>query len=397
MPLRRVRIPALVHHRPTGRARVRVGGRDIYLGRFGTSESVEKYRKLVADLLTSGTSLPSEPAVAAASAQGLSVNELLLAYWRFAEGYYRKDGKPTSEQHLLRVVMRHLREEFGTTPAGDFGPLRLKLLREVMIGKGMARSSVNQQIGRAKRIFRWAVENELVPAPVYQALAAVAGLRKGRTVAREPTPVLPVSKATIDATLPHLNRQVGAMVRLQALTGMRPGEVCRLRPCEVDTSGKVWEYRPGSHKTDHHGHARVVYIGPKGQRVLAPWLTGRAADAHCFSPAEAKAERHVAMRKARKTRVQPSQRNRAKRNPKRQPGDRYATASYANAIERACLKAGIEPWAPNRIRHTRATAVRKQFGLEAAQVTLGHSKANTTEVYAERDAELARRVASEMG
>ena len=42
-------------------------------------------------------------------------------------------------------------------------------------------------------------------------------------------------------------------------------------------------------------------------------------------------------------------------------------------------------WAPNRLRHTRATEVRKQFGLEAAQVILGHAKADVTQVYAERD------------
>ena len=57
----------------------------------------------------------------------------------------------------------------------------------------------------------------------------------------------------------------------------------------------------------------------------------------------------------------------------------------------------IEAWHPHQLRHLRATEVRKQFGLEAAQVTLGHTRADVTQVYAERNSELATRVAREMG
>ena len=49
------------------------------------------------------------------------------------------------------------------------------------------------------------------------------------------------------------------------------------------------------------------------------------------------------------------------------------------------------------MRHTVGTAVRKRFGLEAAQVVLGHSQADVTQIYAERDLELAKQVAREMG
>jgi len=54
-------------------------------------------------------------------------------------------------------------------------------------------------------------------------------------------------------------------------------------------------------------------------------------------------------------------------------------------------------WHPHQLRHLAATKLRQQFGLEAAQVWLGHSSALVTEaVYAERDqkrlAELARQI-----
>ena len=65
------------------------------------------------------------------------------------------------------------------------------------------------------------------------------------------------------------------------LTGCRPAEVCLVRPCDVDTSGDVWIYRPELHKTEHHGRERIICIGPKGQDVLRPYLL-RAEGAYCF-------------------------------------------------------------------------------------------------------------------
>jgi integrase len=54
-------------------------------------------------------------------------------------------------------------------------------------------------------------------------------------------------------------------------------------------------------------------------------------------------------------------------------------------------------WCPLQLRHTAATTIRKRFGLEAAQTVLGHSKADVTQIYAERDYTLAARVAREVG
>ena len=82
------------------------------------------------------------------------------------------------------------------------------------------------------------------------------------------------------------------MIRFQRLTGCRPGEVCILRPCDVDTSGEVWAYRPESHKTEHHGRDRVIFLGPKAQDVLRPYLL-RDKTAYCFVPAESERKRNA--------------------------------------------------------------------------------------------------------
>jgi integrase len=180
------------------------------------------------------------------------------------------------------------------------------------------------------------------------------------------------------------------------LTGMRPGEVCRLTPGEVDRTGPVWLYSPRRHKTAQKGKVRVVPIGPRAQAVLAPFLAGDSA-APAFSPRAARAERHRAMRAVRKAKVQPSQAGRKKAKPTRSPAAGYTTALYAAAVSRAAKKAGVGHFHPNQLRHLFATEVRKAHGLEAAQVLLGHSRADVTQVYADRDLNSAVSVASRVG
>ena len=77
------------------------------------------------------------------------------------------------------------------------------------------------------------------------------------------------------------------------------------------------------------------------------------------------------------------------RNPKRQPGEQYSVESYRQAIERACKKASVPHWHPHQLRHNAATFLRKEFGLEAARIILGHKSAAITEIYAELDREKA--------
>ena len=59
--------------------------------------------------------------------------------------------------------------------------------------------------------------------------------------------------------------------------------------------------------------------------------------------------------------------------------------------------AGVPHWHPNQLRHLFATEVRRVHSLEAAQVLLGHSQADVTQVYAERDFALAAGVAAKIG
>ena len=72
------------------------------------------------------------------------------------------DGKQTSEVANLRPIIRRLKMLYGRTRAAAFGPLALKAIRQGMIDDGLARGTINKAVNRVRRIFKWAVENQLV-------------------------------------------------------------------------------------------------------------------------------------------------------------------------------------------------------------------------------------------
>lgn len=390
MPAQALHVPKYGLHKLTGQARVFLHGKDYYLGKYGSEESRQRYQQFVSSWLAASRTQPRVGPLPA----DLRVSELLLAYLAFAEGYYVKNGVKTSEYGCIKLAIRPLEELYDVLPVAEFGPLKLKSVRQKMLGADLSRGVINQHICRIKRIFRWGVENELVPPSVYHGLQAVRGLAKGRSEARETEPVRPVSEADVNAIKPHVSAQVWAMVELQRLTGMRPGEVRTTRGGDLDMTGKLWEYRPVGHKTEHHDRARIILLGPRAQAVINEFLKPDMYG-YLFRPQDAEAARSAERRRNRQSHMTPSQRMRKRKQ--RRLRDLYTKDSYVRVIRRACEKARIPSWHPNQLRHTAGTQIRKQLGLEAAQVLLGHAKADVTQVYAERDLELAREIAAKFG
>jgi integrase len=382
------RTPSYRLHKPTNQAVVTIGGRDYYLGTYNSAKSRAEYDRLISEWLANGRQL--------AAIQAATVNELMVGYIRHVDSYYVKDGSPTSEAGLIRLSLRVLKNLYGHTIAKDFGPLALKTLRQAYIDSGLCRSEVNRRTRHVVQFFKWAVENEFIPASVHHGLRAVSSLRKGRTNVRETEPIKPVPDAHVDAILPHVSRQVSAMITLQRLTGMRPGEVTIMRTIDLDRRGSIWEYIPGRHKTEHHNKDRQIFLGPKAQEILRSWLRPDVEE-YLFSPKEAEAERLAGMRLRRKTPVQPFQRDRRKLGRARSFADFYTVRAYYTAIRRGCLKAGVPPWGANRLRHNAATRLRREFGLDVARVILGHSSPAVTEIYAEVDREKAIAVMERVG
>jgi integrase len=172
---------------------------------------------------------------------------------------------------------------------------------------------------------------------------------------------------------------------------------------------------------------RKIFIGPEGQKVMLPFMD-RDPESFCFRPVEAKEEQSKTRRAERKTPLTPSQKKRKRvANSKRTAGVCYTNDSYRRAIVRACELAfgmpeqlrSISPkmtvdereqlkqdasawraehcWTPNQLRHSRATSLEEQFGLEAAQVVLGHSDPRVTRIYAERNLKQAAEIMAKVG
>ena len=415
-----VRVPKYRHHKHSGQAYVELNGHFHYLGKFDSQSSHEEYKQLIAKYLAQKpTVLDDTP-----PAPTLTIEELILRYFRFAKTYYVRNGVETEEVGTLRIALRRLRGLYGSVDATKFGPKSFKTFIDSMVQEGLSRKYINDSIGRVKRLFKWGVAEELIPPDVFHGLSAVSGLRKGRSGARETDKILPVSDEVIEATLLHLPEVVSDMVRLQRLAGTRPAEVCILRPCDLDRTGEIWTYTPQWHKTDYADKERVIPIGPRAQEILRRYLA-RDAETYCFRPCDSERKRRATQHMLRKTPINCGNRPGVFKvdEPRRTAGDYYTTSSYRRAIQRACDKAFPHPtlnkkrsveltgkerqelqtwqtehrWAPNQLRHSAGTAVRKMFGLEASQVMLGHSSANVTQIYAERDLDLAVRVAKEVG
>lgn len=181
-----------------------------------------------------------------------------------------------------------------------------------------------------------------------------------------------------------------------------------MSPGRLDTSKDPWEYRPVSHKTAQLGKGRVIFIGPKAQDALRPYLI-RPDDQHCFRPVDSETKRRRALNDARKTPLSCGNKpgSNRRRRPAHQPGEAYQKDALNRAVRRAVDKLneerkcnGLEPiprWTPYQLRHAWGTRVRKDFGLEHAQCVLGHSQAKVTEIYAARDQEKAREAIRRIG
>jgi integrase len=421
--------------------------RDYWLGPYNTPHSREKYHRIIADWEANGRRLIEPPRDESAVPASMTVIELCRRHIEWATTHL-------GEQDMgnLRAVTRVLIQLCGTIAADAFGPNKLRIVREAMIRgdpsstpprKPWSRKYINAQIKRVVRTFKWAASREMLPASVHQQLRTLESLRRGRTDARETDPVQPVADELVDAVKPFVSRQVWAMIALQRLTGARPSELFELRPCDIDmTDPYVWAYRPERHKTAHHGRSRTLYLGPRARAVIEPFLANREVTAPLFSPSDAESERRASVHAKRITPLSCGNRpgSHHTESPTRPPGDHYTAGSYARAILYACAKAFPVPrelaqrseridgkvrrepitawrkrlgerrwkelvafhkahrWHPYQLRHSAATTIRKHFGLEAAQIALGHSSAQITDaVYAERDHDKAIAIMRQMG
>src|SRR5581483_7698475 len=136
------RVPAYRLHRPSGRAVVRFGDKDIYLGTYNSPESRAAYDRAICEWLEQGRRVPQP-----ASSKTITVNKVIVAYLRWADEHYRSaDGPQSREPEMMRFAFRPLKHLYGDTPAEEFGPLKLQAVRRFLIEQDLVRSQINRRI-----------------------------------------------------------------------------------------------------------------------------------------------------------------------------------------------------------------------------------------------------------
>jgi integrase len=388
----------------------------LYLGVYESAESRKKYAEFLQRLEEGGPLAPE-----AFAGYDKTISELIVAFLPWAEQFYQRRGQPTTFVGGLRRALDQLNCRYGSMLGRKFGPGTLESLQFSLAEAGYLRVTVNNYINRIRIFFRWACRYRHLPPALYHELASVKSLRAGRAGAKESPRVRPAKWSNVEKLLPFVAPQVAAMLQVQYLCGMRPEEVCVMRPMDLDCSGAIWWYRPDIEwvKTSwQHLNVEdaelIKAIPPAAQESLKPFLD-RPANAYLFSPKEAEEWRYENrppyQGRERKTKVYPCElRRREEEKRKRRERaafrenkrDHYDTASYRHAILygiKRAKQAGVvvECFSPNQIRHGIATDLLNfTESRETAQYHLGHKQLNTTGIYAEKQLQLQEKIAQKV-
>lgn len=330
-------------------------------GRYGSAESKSAYHAFLREHVYGA--LPPPPQ--ARLGGRLTVDGMVSAFLAWARPRYAAGNR--SEYQNLRHAAANLVRYVPPMLAHEFGPISLKEVQRMMAAEGRKRSYINDTCRRIRRIFKWAVSEELIGVDVWQRLTTVEGLREGESPASESQAKPGVPWEDVEAVLPLLAAPVAAMVKVQWYTGARGDSIVHAMVGQfTDLDQDVWLWKP-KHK-ERGRHELILPIGPRCREVLAPFM---GSEAYLFNPRDVRNNRRY--------------------------GIRYTPTSYYRAVIRAQERAGVKHWTPHQLRHSLGQRVRERHGVEAAQSMLGHASIDATQLYSQRRLEIARKIAIQEG
>ena len=368
-------------HQPPKYCKVKIGkkkyaavyhqGKTIYLGAYGSPESKVAYTRFVAEYKAGVAPYFPE------DKETVTVKELVLSFLEHVQGTIT----PQSFGHN-RSAIRALLELYGDdTLVGDFTPKCLKLFRqEIINSKRLCRNMINNHVRRIVSMFTWGVGEELVQSQTEAALKAIKPLPEGYPGTFDHPEREDVPDSVIIRTLPFMLPIIRVMVKIQRLTGMRPGEVFKMKVGEIDkkTDPELWLYRLPTHKTQKKTkRKKVVPLSKLEQELIAPYLENKNPDAAVFSHRTAQTKKGARC------------------------NEFYNKDSYRNAVLAAIETANktlpddekIPHWTPYQLRHSASSAMEVEEGIDEAQALLGHTTPNTTARYNHRQLEKLKELA----
>lgn len=280
----------------------------------------------------------------------LRVVELVRLYLHHAQDYYKTSRHAANLRSALARFAISLPPTFH---AQDIARHHVKSWISDLAAVPLSRTYCNKCLAYVKLMFRWALEEQLLDLDVVHQVLSVQPLKPNRSPAREPEPRNPVELDRVLRTLPHLQQTPRDIILLLALTGARVGELCTLKQSEIldtDNPAAPLIAVPALHKTAHHGKSRTIPFKPEACIILDRYRRPLLFEDFVFC-----APRSI---------------------------EHYKPLSVAQAVRRACKKAGVPLWSPHQVRHTVATIVRDRLSLDAAAALLGHADTRTTARYA---------------
>jgi hypothetical protein len=180
---------------------VYVNGKKHYLGLYGSPESRQEYARLIAEWDTKP--IPHQTK----SESDVSINELAAAFLDHFESRQDKTEFTHNKSAIGYAV-----NIYGTLPANEFSPKKLKVVRSQMVKAGtLCRRMVNRYVGKIRMIFTWGGGEEIVQSNVSDALKAVRDLRKGEEGTHDNPPRKPVPVDAVRRTLPGASPTVAAI------------------------------------------------------------------------------------------------------------------------------------------------------------------------------------------
>ena len=328
----------------------------------------------------------------AQSAISYSINDLVLAFIK----EHRDRYKPRSFGDHRRACGL-LIEMFGESDVRAFGIPEFEQLAERMIKKGLKLRTINQTINTAKRLFKYALKQRIITGEQFHQLnSGVDPVRSSDRRVKPSRKVLPVPVDVVRRTLPFFTPMVKDIVIVHFGGAMRAAEVCRMRFDELAwcESGAL-HYQPVEHKNASRGKERIpIFLGAEPQKILAAYgvtpeviESGDFPREYVFDPRDTD-RRKSDLQNVRKTGTLPYFES-----------NRYIR-EVRHGVNRAIAEGAIteaERWTSHQLRHRAVTDTRRELGLDAAQLTAGHSDAKTTQRYAAPDMSKAEQAAMERG
>lgn len=237
--------------------------------------------------------------------------------------------------------------------------------------KAMSVSTINRYLTFVQELGRWAETRGHLTSAQLASILNVRRIRPGRFGLSAPEPVRPVDLDLIMATLGSVDGQMGVVLRVLLLTGMRPIELRRM------TVGRLFQttlegepaivYKPLKHKTAHHRKRKIIPFVREAYDLLTAYM-----ETHPVAP---EGPGYVFSR----------------------DGLGFVMLSdpaIRKAVTEATKAAGVARWTPYRLRHTHASIARANgAAMKQISTTLGHASTRTTEIYAEEPDQEAIRAA----